>query len=393
MLNISRFAIGLMTGTSIDGIDAAMIEVTERSGLSFPTIQLVDTLSVPFNSVQRNQILDVCSPDASVYSMGRLHVEIGQWLGNAVNQLIEGTGVPRDSIAVIGTHGQTIAHYPSSSASGTPGFTIQIGDAATLAARTGIGVVSQFRAMDMACGGQGAPLVPYFDYAVLKSVEEDRVSLNIGGVANITVLPHMCELENVVGFDTGPGNMVLDGMMELVTNGAEKYDHNGAMARRGRPNNKLVAQWMMHAYFLRNPPKSTGREEFGRDYCLGLFQQMKSMSLGPEDMVANVTEFVAQSIAHGISKVQAKPFALVAAGGGAHNATLMDVLTRRLNLNSPWVMSDALGIPSDFKEAIAFAYLAWQFLQGRSTNIPTVTGAARRVLQGMWTPAQSTKEE
>ncbi|AUW93062.1 anhydro-N-acetylmuramic acid kinase [Sulfobacillus thermotolerans] len=389
MLAVSKFAIGLMTGTSIDGIDAALIEVVERSRLSFPEIKVANTLSVPFNSSQRNQILDVCSPDASVFAMGRVHVQLGQWLGDAVNQLIGAAGIPRESIAVIGMHGQTVAHYPSSE-SEIPGFTIQIGDAATLAARTGIGVVSQFRAMDMAFGGQGAPLVPYFDYAVLHSHEQDRVSLNIGGVANITVLSQGNELEDVMGFDTGPGNMVLDGMMELVTNGTAKYDKDGGLAGAGRANSKLVETWMTHPFFHRNPPKSTGREEFGRDYCRCLYQQMKSVSLDPADMLATVTDFVAESIAHGIQQVQAKPFVLIAAGGGIHNTTLMNNLARKLNLVNRWSSSDVFGIPSDFKEAIAFAYFAWQFLKGRPTNLPKVTGASQRVLQGMWTPAQKT---
>ncbi|PSR32382.1 MAG: anhydro-N-acetylmuramic acid kinase [Sulfobacillus benefaciens] len=380
-----RYAIGLMTGTSADGIDAALVEINENSDSEFPGVQLVHFLTMPYDHHLRKRVLQLCSPKAPVVAMGDLHVELGLRLGDAVNQLLAESHVSRQTVCAIGSHGQTIAHYPSGE-SRPLGFTIQIGDAATIASRTGIGVVSEFRAMDMACGGQGAPLVPYFDYAVFRSLNEDRVLLNIGGVANVTILPHGGAVETTVGFDTGPGNMVLDGLMELISGGTIHYDHNGALAQRGCLHRGLLEQLMSHPYFKKVPPKSTGREEFGQAYCKALLRHMKALQLRPEDMLRTATEFVAETIAQGIRGVQSSPFALIASGGGVHNTSLMKAITERLNLSRPWCMSDSYGIPSDAKEAMAFAYLAWQFLKGRPTNIPSVTGAQKSVLQGTWTP-------
>ncbi len=381
------YAVGLMTGTSVDGIDAAMVEITEREGELFPAIRLIHSIWGPFSSEQRAKVFQLFRPTASVYSMGQLHVEFGHWLAAAVNRVIEETTIPRDEVKVIGAHGQTIAHYPAKN-SEDYGFTIQIGDPAVLAAETGIDVVSQFRAMDMALGGQGAPLVPYFDFAVFRSAREDRVLLNIGGISNITLLPCAGAVEDVMGFDTGPGNMVLDGVMELVSHGAHHFDHNGEMARQGRVCVKFVNEWLSHPYFSRLPPKSTGREEFGKDYYTAVYEQMRQAGLIPADMLRTVTAFVAQSIAKAIVSVQPGPFALIATGGGSHNQTLMDELTKHLSLVRPWEVSDGYGIPNDMKEAMAFAYLAWQFLHGRPTNVPRVTGASAPGMQGMWTPAK-----
>ncbi len=381
------YAIGLMTGTSVDGIDAAMVEITEREDAMFPAIRLVHSVFVPFSAAQREKVFQLFHPTASVYAMGQLHAEFGHWLAAAVNRVIEDTAIPREAVKVIGAHGQTIAHYPAQSPD-EYGFTIQIGDPAILAAETGIGVVSQFRTMDMALGGQGAPLVPYFDFAVFRSASEPRVLLNIGGIANITLLPRAATIEDVIGFDTGPGNMVVDGVMERVSHGARHFDHHGDLARQGRVCVKLVNAWLLHPYFSRIPPKSTGREEFGRDYSTAIYHQMCQAGLTPADMLRTVTAFVAQSIAQAIVGVQSGPIVLIVTGGGSHNRTLMDELTNHVLLVRPWETSDAYGVPNDMKEAMAFAYLAWQFLYGRPTNVPRVTGASAPAVQGMWTPAK-----
>lgn len=383
-----HYAIGLMSGTSADGIDAALVHIEEKDGSEWPTIHLKHTIFVPFASNQRQRILDLCTPNAPLFKVGKLHAELGQWFGQACQRLLDEAEVAPNDVAVIGSHGQTIAHYPSRDGQ-TLGFTIQIGDPAIIAAMTGIGVVSQFRNMDMAVGGQGAPLVPYFDYALLRSPNEDRVLLNVGGVANITVIPQSCAIEDVLGFDTGPGNMVLDGLVELISQGALHYDQDGQIAARGGVDTELLTDWLSHPYLSLLPPKSTGREEFGREYCTALYQQMQVRRLSPEDMLRTATAFVAHTIAQGIHLVQNRPFALIAAGGGARNPVLMQELTTRLTLLRPWETTSQHQIPGDAKEAMAFAYLAWQFTQGRATNLPRVTGARRTVLQGQWSPART----
>lgn len=382
------YAIGLMTGTSGDGIDAALVAMREKQdGDPFPAIRLVHSVFVPFTAGQRENIFSLFSPDAGVLAMARMHVQFGYWLTQACQQLLEEAHITPEAVEVIGAHGQTIAHYPPNPLSSSPGVSLQIGDPAVLAAKTGIDVVSQFRSMDIAHGGQGAPLVPYFDFVALRSPDEDRIILNLGGVANITFLPRQATLEDVVGFDTGPGNMVLDTLTHLVTQGAYDFDESGDFAGRGRSRDDLVHKWLQHPYFLRTPPKSTGREEFGIDYCQRLYAEMTAMRLSPQDMLRTATRFVAQSIAQGIAEVSAGPYALIATGGGTHNKTLMQELAGGLNMVRPWESTDHYGIPNDMKEAMAFAYLAWQFVQGRPTNLPRVTGAAQPVLQGMWTPA------
>lgn len=383
----ARYAIGLMTGTSGDGIDAALVEMKEDEGSPFPSIHWVHSVFVPFDTGQRKDIFSLFSPDAGVLAMARMHVQLGQWLAEACLQLLEETNISSDEVAVIGSHGQTIVHYPPSIQSSS-GVSVQIGDPAVLAARTGIGVVSQFRAMDIAYGGQGAPLVPYFDYATLRSSYEDRVILNVGGVANITFLPRDAALDDVVGFDTGPGNMVLDGLARQVSGGARDFDEDGALASRGSAHDDLIQKWLAHPYFSCTPPKSTGREEFGTVYYQRLHDEMAGLGMSAEDMLRTATRFVARSIAQAIATVSSGPYALIATGGGTHNKTLMQELVSTLNVVRPWESTDHYGIPGDMKEAMAFAYLAWQFIKGRPTNLPRVTGAAGSVLQGMWTPAR-----
>ncbi len=379
------YAIGLMSGTSADGIDAALVEIEEVADSDFPRAQLRHFLYIPFSEEQRQRIFTLFLPNASVTVLGRLDLELGEWFASAANRLLTEVGVASCAVRAIGCHGQTVAHEPPENG-GLRGFTLQIGNSAIIAAKTGIPVVSRFRDADMAAGGQGAPLVPYFDYAIMRSSDEDRVLLNIGGVANITVLPRRASLEDVIGFDTGPGNMVLDGLIDRLSVGREHYDRDGRVAAQGTPQAELVADWLRHPYFARRPPKSTGREAFGTGYVEWLFGTMDAHELSPHDMLATATAFVARTIADAIDSVTKRPVALIATGGGSRNRVLMQAVAADLNLLRPWETSDTYGISGDAKEAMAFAYLAWQFLAGRPTNLPSVTGASQRVLQGVFTP-------
>ncbi len=380
----SSYAIGLMTGTSIDGIDAILAEITETES-EYPLIHPLTSLFSRFNPDHRTQILDLCRNDAPIYDIARLHMEMGHWLADTVNRLLQKVSIPPSRIRIIGMHGQTIAHYPPGQTH-HQGFTVQIGDPAIVAAETEIDVVSHFRQMDMAMGGQGAPLVPYFDYAVFRSFEESRVLLNIGGIANITIIPPKAKIDEIMGFDTGPGNMVLDALMEQLTAGHKHYDNSGELASHGNKHNDLITQWLHHPYFSKNPPKSCGREEFGREYTLGLLRQMREMGLSSPDMMRTATAFVATTIKNAISQYVPTDIALIAAGGGCHNPVLMKELAQELPLVRPWESTDGYGIPGDMKEALAFAYLAWQFVHNRPTSVFQITGAQKSVRQGMLTP-------
>jgi anhydro-N-acetylmuramic acid kinase len=265
---------------------------------------------------------------------------------------------------------------------------VQIGEPAVIANLTGIDVVSQFRAADMAAGGQGAPLIPYFDYALLRSSQENRVILNIGGIANITVLPRGTTLEDVVGFDTGPGNMALDGLVELITEGEQHYDRDGQIAGSGRIHEELLSHWLDNRYFTVEPPKSTGRELFGLSYCRSLLSEARAYGMSTQDLMRTATALVAESIARGMKSQVASPVALIASGGGIYNRVLMEELQNRANLVRPWESATQHGIPSDFKEAMAFALFAWAFCVGQPTNVRRTTGANRSVVLGSWTPAR-----
>lgn len=375
-----EFAIGLMSGTSADGIDVALVKIS-HAGRAFPAISLHQALFVPFTEEQRQRIFALFSPEAPILAVGKLHRDLGLWFSDAVNQVLQVANVLPRQVRIIGCHGQTIAHYPQHH------FTFQIGDPATIAAKTGIDVVSMFRAMDMAVDGQGAPLVPYFDFAQFQSQEENRVLLNVGGIANITILPKNGGQGDVLGFDTGPGNMVLDGLMSLLTKGSQTYDHDGAFAAQGEVRQDILDRWLSHPYFSAPAPKSTGREDFGMAHSESLYKSLGHQQMGPFDLLRTATALVAETIARGMRQYAPAPFALIASGGGAKNPTLMEELSHRLPLLRPWESSTAYGVPDDAKEAMAFAYLAWQFVHGRPTNVPHVTGATGTVMQGTWTPA------
>ncbi len=381
-----HYAIGLMSGTSADGIDAALVQITPNG--SELSIGLEHATFEPYAAEERSRIFAAFAPDFPAQELARLNWHMAEWFARAVQRLLDEAGMSPKDVLVIGSHGQTIAHYPPQP-QGAQGYGMQIGEPAMIAALTGIDVVSNFRTADMAAGGQGAPLIPYFDYALLKSDIETRVVLNIGGIANITVLPAGASPKDVVGFDTGPGNMILDGLVELVTDGRQHYDEEGALARAGRCHDQLLHRWLAHPYFFRTPPKSTGRELFGLSYCRALYDDAKREGLTPPDLLRTATALTAESIARGIRTQITEPFALIVSGGGINNPVLMDELKSRSHLMRPWQSATEYGIPSDFKEAMAFALLAWQFCRGVPTNVPRATGAARSVVQGSWTPARA----
>jgi anhydro-N-acetylmuramic acid kinase len=310
-------------------------------------------------------------------TIARLHFLLGELYAEAVKE------ASRDYKPVlIGLHGQTIFHE------GTPveylgrrvASTLQIGEAAVVAERTGIRTISNFRERDIAAGGQGAPLVPYVDYLLLSSSAIGRVALNIGGIANITIIPPGPLPGDIVAFDTGPGNMVIDALVAHHTEGRQHYDRNGSIARRGTVHERLLEAMLSDPYFERKPPKTTGREQFGQRFVSGLL----ATGISLPDLIATATELTVQSIALAIQAAGADE--VIVSGGGLRNRWLMQRL--RALLNDCDVKSSAdFGIDPDAKEAIAFAVLAYEFTRGRTGNLPRVTGAGREVLLGKNSPA------
>lgn len=401
--------VGLMSGTSLDGIDAVLVEI-EAPGPP-PVWRVVAFETVPYTPDQRQRIHDVIA-GGTVDTLAALHVALGGWLADAALRVCRSAGVDPAAVDVIGSHGQTVRHRPPAVASeagsdgggegagprqprgGGPdpdpgrGYSLQIGDPATIAERTGIPVVSDFRSRDMAAGGEGAPLVPWVD-ALLFAGDARRTLVNIGGMANVTRVPARGSDEAVVAFDTGPGNAIIDAAMAMATDGARHYDANGEWARRGRVDEALAETLLADAYFHRPPPKSTGRERFGADYVASLVAGARPSDRAEwAGLVATLTVVVARSIADAIRQ-WAGPLdgEVIVTGGGAENPVLMEWLRSEL-APRPVHHGDRLGIDPAAKEAVAFAVLAWAHVTGRAANVPSVTGAAGPRVLGSLTPGR-----
>ena len=316
-----------------------------------------------------------------------LNFILGEEFARAAEKAAQAAGLSLSEIDLIGSHGQTVAHRPPGS-KGTGGSTLQIGCAGVIAERTGVAVVSNFRPRDMAAGGQGAPLVPFADWLLFSSATVHRAALNIGGIANVTWMPAGCAPEGVTAFDTGPGNMVLDALAALVTNGKKRYDKDGALAAKGRVNIKLLP--LQHPYFLRPPPKTTGREEFGEKFALKLFKLAQKNGINKHALLASATALTARSIERALRMVAENhdgPREVIAAGGGARNPVLMRML--RAGLHDWTIRSSAeFGIPAQLRECAAFAILARETMLGRPSNLPSATGAKGPRVLGELTPGR-----
>jgi anhydro-N-acetylmuramic acid kinase len=372
--------IGLMSGTSADGIDAALVDVSgDPDQLVWETKAFVE---VAYPQSVRQAILELCDvKTARVDTICAMNVALGEWFADAALAVCQKAGLAPKDIDAIGSHGQTIHHLPNEMmvAERAVRATLQIGEPAVIAERTGITTVSNFRARDMAVGGQGAPLVPLVDYMLFRSQACGRVLLNIGGIANVTVLPKACEMDAVFAFDTGPGNMVIDGVVQHVTQGMLNYDKDGQIAQNGKPIHDVLSHFMRHPYFLKQPPKSTGRELFGQN----VVKELIAKSDRAEDLVATATAWTAQSIAEALSRF-VKPVCqideVIVSGGGAKNPVLMAFLAEFLGMQVK--TSDDLGLQIEAKEAVAFALLAYETLCRRPGNVPRVTGASKSVVLG-----------
>ncbi len=369
---------GVMSGTSADGVDVALVDVRGAP----PRLQwrVVHVGTYPYPPDVREAILEAMQPGTgTVDRLCVLNARLGEIFAQAVLQTIDEAGLhPRD-VALIGSHGQTVWHAPEAD----PPATLQLGEAAVLAERTGIPVVSNFRARDMAAGGQGAPLVAYVDVLLLTHRERVRAAQNIGGIANVTFLPP--EGQDAMApfaFDTGPGNVLIDLAVARVTAGQQTYDRDGQLAARGRVDDDLLAWLLAHPYYQKPPPKSTGREVFGPAYLDEIWREAQARGLRGEDVIATLTALTAHSIARAYRAFLPRyPDEVIVSGGGAHNPVLMAHLIRLL-APARVRTSDALGLPIDAKEAIAFAILAHETWHGRPGNLPAATGARRAVVLG-----------
>ena len=369
-----------MSGTSLDGIDVALVEI---SGEGFDqAIQPLAAVSVPYPRDVREAILGISNSSTHTSRISQMNFLLGKLFGDAVVEACRRSDIPLEKLDLIGSHGQTIYHQGSASAllGHEVASTLQIGEPAVIAERTGVRVVADFRTADMAAGGQGAPLVPYVDYLLFHDQRLGRVALNIGGIANLSAIPAAAGPEQVIAFDTGPGNMLIDALIALVSKGTKIFDEDGKLASSGTVNRPLLEELMELPYLRQKPPKSVGREQFGADFVADLLKK----GLAPPDLVATVTAFTASSIADAIQRFVAPVMKLdqvIVSGGGARNPRIMSGL-KDLLPGTEILTSNEFGIDPDAKEAIAFAVLAYESYHGRPANLPSATGARRSCVLG-----------
>jgi anhydro-N-acetylmuramic acid kinase len=375
---------GLMSGTSADGINAAIIDI----GKNKVNVLTYDTFPYP-EAVRRGIFTLVESKEAGVADVGHLNFVIGEVFADAVLKLCRKSGIDLKTIDLIGSHGQTIYHNPRGRRlwKRMVRCTLQIGEPAVIAQRTGITTVADFRPRDIAAGGQGAPLVPFADFFLFRDKKKSRAIQNIGGIANVTFLPADCQRSDIIAFDTGPGNMIIDGIISMATEDREKFDLDGKIAGQGEVDKELLGNMLRHPFFSIRPPKSTGREMFGKDYRDILYRRTTRKGLSIDDIAATVTAFTAASIGLSYRRfLAAMPDEVVLCGGGAKNDTLVKMLREELD-GIKILTSSELGIDFDAKEAISFAILAYATIKGIANNVPSATGAEGALILGKITPA------
>jgi anhydro-N-acetylmuramic acid kinase len=385
-------AVGLMSGTSVDGIDVAVVALNGAPPQLQVRLRHFET--VPFSEEVRERIFALFQPEtATLADLSQMNFLLGEVFADAVLQTLHRAGIACEEIAFVASHGQTVWHSPVPELIGgyPVASTLQIGEASVIAERTGIPTISDFRVRDVAAGGQGAPLVPFVDRLLFAQPGQGRILANIGGIANLTVLPaapSTADVEpadvRVMAFDTGPGNMILDGLVQKATNGALAYDKDGALARAGQVREDFLARWLSLPYFAELPPKSTGRELFGAACVEAWWQEGREHGLPPEDLIATATEFTVRTFVEAVQRFVLPHYdiaELVIGGGGAYNPQLLGGIRRGLP-DLQVVTQETTGIPSDAKEAVAFAVLGYECFHRRPNNLPSATGAKRPVVLG-----------
>jgi len=373
--------VGLMSGTSADGVDAAVVRLEgSPPSLAWEVLRYSHRSFAP---ELREEIFACFRPEtSSVDRLCRLNFGLGHAFGAAALEVARDASLSMAEIDLIGSHGQTFWHEPPVDGMGS---TLQLGEPAVIAEMTGVPVVSNFRTRDMAAGGQGAPLVSLADQLLLSHPTKIRAAQNIGGIANITYLPPSGKSnmqKDVIAFDTGPGNMLIDEAARLATNGEWNYDHDGILAARGNVNGFLLADWLAEPYFQQKPPRTTGRELFGTQRAAEYWAQASQQGLGPNDIVATLTALTAHSIEHAYRNFLASfPDEVIVSGGGVRNPTLMAIIVERLS-PARVTTSEEYGLGIEAKEAVAFAVLAHESWHKRPGNILAATGASHAVILG-----------
>jgi anhydro-N-acetylmuramic acid kinase len=372
---------GIMSGTSLDGIDVAIVQITPREA----TLELatIATHTEAYPDDLRAALLSVSNAETHTSAIARLHFLLPQFYAEAFFECCRTARLDPVDVALIGCHGQTIYHegQPAEVLGRKVASTLQIGDGSVLAELTATTVVSDFRPRDIAAGGQGAPLVPFVDWLLLRDKKIGRALVNIGGVANVTLLAPNCALSQVVAFDSGPGNLLIDQLAAHFSSGMQRCDVDGAMGRAGLVNAALLEALLQDDFYHRPPPKSAGREQYGEPFV----QRLIRTGLPGEDLVATVTRLTAVTIAEAIFSCFERTGEIaevIASGGGVHNPFLMQCLREELPERMKLTTTADYGVDPDFKEAIAFAVLAYETCLGRPSSLPSATGACHSVVLG-----------
>jgi len=378
---------GIMSGTSADGVDVAVVRIAP--GKQRPRLTFVAHEGFPFSPALRRAVLAAMNATStSTAELARLNWRLGLAYAEAVSAMLKRHPVKLD---LIGCHGQTLYHQPRPAAYAGRRFacTWQAGEAQAIAAALGVPVVSNFRPADMLAGGQGAPLVPLLDYILFAHPKRGRVLQNIGGIANLTAIPAAATPDQLIAFDTGPGNMVIDALAQQLF--GKSYDRNGAFAAEGAVLAPVLAAELRNPYYRLKPPRTAGREQFGREYAAKFLAACNRVSRKPEDALATATALTAESIARSyrrfvLPKMKGREVDFIISGGGARNHTLMALLAQRLEpLGCELATSFDFGLPVEAKEAAAFALLAWQTWHHMPGNMPAATGATRPAILGQVT--------
>ncbi|MFQ3646570.1 MAG: anhydro-N-acetylmuramic acid kinase [Anaerolineae bacterium] len=374
--------VGLMSGTSADGIDAALCEITGAP--PHLSARVLHGHTFPYEAGMRQRILDACQPQtSSSAALCALNVDLGEAFAQAVLELLAEATVDLASVDLIASHGQTVWHEVRG---GRVHSTMQLGEACVIAERTGITTIHNFRARDVAAGGQGAPLTGYVDWLLLRHPTRWRAVQNIGGMGNVSFLPPLSDAHGaLIAFDTGPGNALIDVAVAALTDGQHRYDPDGQFAAQGRIDEAWLDALMQHPYLHQPPPKTTGRELFGTAQAQALVAEGQARGLRPYDILATLTAFTAWSIAHAYRAYL--PHAvdeIVLGGGGQHNRTLVHLLAQATGASV--LTHESLGLSSDLKEALVFAALAYETWHGRPAALPSQTGARHPSVLGQITP-------
>jgi anhydro-N-acetylmuramic acid kinase len=378
-----KLIVGLISGTSLDGVDAALVKIKGQG--TETKVELLHFLTYRYPDGLKEVILENSTPgQGRVEDICRLNFLLGEIFAQATMSLLEAAGYKTEEVDLIGSHGQTIHHLPEEEMLFDYKIrsTLQLGEPSVIAKRTGIITVADFRPADMAVGGEGAPLVPYFDFVLFHSTDKNRCLLNIGGIANFTVLKNKCRVEEVMAFDTGPGNMVIDALMQKLFQ--KPFDEQGRTALSGQVSKELLRVGLEHSFFKKPPPKSTGREEFGESFCNRFLTEGTRLNLKPEDIISTASELTVETIWQSYQNFVLPVVEfdeLIISGGGTENQYIMESLRNRSKDVAVKAIDD-FGIPSEAKEAVCFAVLANETISGSPNNVPNATGASRQTILG-----------